>query len=152
MDSKKAAASRQQDRLPSNIATHGDNCIVAESACDVKNKLVRLRLASGSSVQDIVTKVQTLYPAYDRYLHSKAENGRKYGIRLRSDAMKLLEEAFGDEVREAVREHRTKPKRLYARVTDAIYGVLQRECERRHETMQDMLERIIIHYIAEKGL
>ena len=152
MNNKKAVASRQQDRLPTNAAANGDSCILTDTAADVKNKLVLLRVASGSSVQDIVTKVQTLYPAYDRYLHSKVENGRKYGIRLRSDAMKLLEEAFGEGLQEARKEHRRKPRRLYARVTDAVYSVLQRECERRHETMQDMLERIILNYIAEKGI
>lgn len=49
-----------------------------------------LRLFFDIPAADMVQKVQELYPKYDKYLQSKAENSDMYGVEICSDALRAL--------------------------------------------------------------
>ena len=155
MENKKAANERQHVKPQEHgVATNNTDVIVTDSKPEVKseNAIQRLRVERHIPVADMVDVVRTLYPGYDNPLHSKVENGYKYGIRLREDAEKLIFAKYTiSPSKPRKTERRLKPRRIQARVTEAVYGVLQRLVERDHLTMQEFLEGIILKAIAEKG-
>lgn len=151
MDNKKAADVRQHVEPHGNgvIGDHTD-AIVANSKKEVKseNEIQRLRVDLHIPVADMVEVVRTLYPSYDKPLHSKVENGYKYGIRLREDAEKLIFAKYTiSPSKPRKTERRLKPRRIQARVTEAVFCVLQRLVERRKITMQDLIEGMIYEHI-----
>lgn len=151
MNRKNASPPRQQDSSQ-NAADHGVVDIVADGAAEVKpgNAIRSLRLERHIPASDMVAVVRTLYPGYDKPLHSKVDNGDKYGIRLRADAEKLLLHHFAENDRKRRKGvHRKKPKRIQARVSEQVYGVLQRITEQSGQTMQEFLEGLILKYISE---
>lgn len=153
MGNKKAADERQHVKPQENGAsTNNTEAIVNDSKPEVKseNEIQRLRVERHIPVADMVDVVRTLYPGYDKPLHSKVDNGEKYGIRLRPDAEKLLLHHFAMNDRKRRKgDHRKKPKRIQARVSEQVYGVLQRITEQSGQTMQEFLEGLILKYISE---
>ena len=99
----------------------------------------------------MVEVVQQIYPKYDNTVQSKCEHGDEYGINLRSDAMRALLHRFAPD-RQIARKKgkRTKPHRGQARLSDAVYGQLQRLITRSGVTMQDFIEGLIFDYIAKQ--
>ena len=93
--------------------------------------------------------VQTLYPGYDRFLHSKVDNGAKYGVRLRADAERLLLEHFAEKPRKSPKTvRRSKPCRITARLSEPVFEQLQRAMRESGQTMQTYIEQIIIQHLG----
>lgn len=125
--------------------------IVPENPGEVKNDLRQLRLSTAAPVTEMVDIVRTLYPKYDKTLQSKCEHGEEYGIQLRSDAMRALLHRFAPDGRGAPKaDGRTKPYRIQARLTKAVYGQLQQLVGERGATMQDFIEGLILDYLTRR--
>ena len=56
-----------------------------------------LRLFHDIPAADMVAKVQDLYPKYDKYMQSKAENSDMYGVEICADALRLLWKEYDPE-------------------------------------------------------
>ena len=153
MENKKATDERQHVKPQEHgVATNNTDTIVTDSKPEVKseNAIQRLRVERHIPVADMVEVVRTLYPGYDKPLHSKVDNGDKYGIRLRADAEKLLLHHFAKNDRKCRRnDRRKKPKRIQARVSETIYGTLQRHISDAGITMQDFIEGLIFDFIEK---
>lgn len=153
MWNKKAADERQHVKPQEHgVASNNTDAIVTDSKPEVKseNAIQRLRVERHIPVADMVEVVRTLYPGYDKPLHSKVDNGDKYGIRLRADAEKLLLHHFAENDRKCRRsDRRKKPKRIQARVSETIYGTLQRHISNAGITMQDFIEGLIFDFIEK---
>lgn len=116
------------------------------------NLLQRLRTERGIPARDLVEVVAAIYPKYDKTLHSKVEHGEEYGIRLRADAERALREHFAPDRPSAARKpRRSKPHRVQVRLSEAVYSLLQQRLARSETTMQDLIEGLILKYIANEG-
>ncbi len=94
---------------------------------------------------DIVEVVRSAFPGFDKSLLSKCRNYRRYGVGLRSGAVKLLEDHFRIQGREGHRQPaRKKPRRIQCRITEAVYGLLQRRIAQTGQNIQDYLEALIL--------
>ena len=114
-----------------------------------ENAIQRLRLERHIPAQDMVEVVQTLYPGYDRFLHSKVDNGARYGIRLRADAERLLLEHFAEKPQKPPKTvHRSKPCRITARLSEPVFERLQRAICESGQTMQSYIEQIILQHLG----
>ena len=150
MQEKSAAALLQQTRPQVVVPT---TPIIPAIPAKVKadNPLQRLRLERGIPVKDMVEVVQALYPKYDKTVQSKVEHGNEYGINLRPDAMRALLNRFAPDRRSAARApRRTKPYRVQARLSERVYGQLQQLTAQTGTTMQDLLERLIVDFLANR--
>lgn len=129
------------------------SCIVHEDGADVKpGNLLQQIEKSGVKSSEMVAVVQRLYPGYDRFLHSKCRNGEKYGIMLRPDAMDAVVTEFAPELRNAHRSGpRSKPMRIQARLTEAVYGALQQALRAKGVTAQRWIEDLVLAFIAQEG-
>lgn len=100
----------------------------------------------------MVDVVRSIYPRYDRFLHSKVENGTSYGIQLRPDAMHALVQRFAPELlMRPRRPQRRKPNRIQARLSDALYGQLQLHLCTHGLTVQDFLEVLVTDFFAAQN-
>lgn len=116
MENKKAADECQHVKPQEHgVASNNTDAIVTDSKPEVKseNAIQRLRVERHIPVADMVEVVRTLYPGYDKPLHSKVDNGDKYGIRLRADAEKLLLHHFAENDRKCRRSDRRKKPSVY---------------------------------------
>lgn len=151
MEKNKTTVGDQPEQPQANgEGTNNTAIILPENGQDVKptSKIQRIRIEKHLPVSEMVEAVRTLYPGYDKPLHSKVENGDRYGISLREDAEQLLIHTFAPEtVKRRRSDHRKKPKRIQARVTETVYGALQQRAERRKITMQDLIEAMIFEYL-----
>ena len=129
------------------------NNIVQKSAADVKPaNLLRQIEEGGVKPSEMVAVVQSLYPGYDRFLHSKCKNGEQYGIMLRPDATSAIITRFAPELRNGHRRDvRTKPRRIQARLSEALYGALQRRLQALGITTQQWIEDLALALIAQEG-
>ena len=107
-----------------------------------------MREYAGCRAVDMVEVVREIYPKYDKYLHSKVENGKEYGIQLRPDATKELVQRFAPEIQAKPRKpNRRKPNRIYARLPDALYRQkLQQHLQSTGQTAQDFIEGLIAQF------
>lgn len=123
------------------------NPIIAEETKSVKLDLTepsQLREYAKIKAVEMVEVVQGIYPRYDKYIHSKCENGKEYGIQLRPDATRALIQRFAPEFLEKPRKpNRKKPNRIQARLPDMLYEQLQQHLQRSGQTMQDFLEGLV---------
>lgn len=120
-----------------------------------ENPLRALRINAGVSAREMVEVVQTLYPKYDKTLQSKCENGEEYGVELKRDAMQALMDRFaqssGSATSSARKDGHRYQCRLYCRLPDEQYGLLQRYIrEEGYTTMQDWLSNMIDRFIEER--
>lgn len=143
---KEVAALLEQKQPQAKNHTH----IIAEELQSVKPNLrepAQLREHAKIKATDMVEVVQGLYPRYDKYIHSKCENGKEYGIQLRPDATKALLQRFAPEFLENPRKpKRKKPNRVQARLPDALFEQLQQHLQRSGQTMQDFLEGLVSQF------
>lgn len=104
------------------------------------------------SQRDIIDVVQESAPGFDKYLLSKVERPKKYGIRLLNKIEQTLVEAFPQTAPEPRKPDRRKnPCRLYCRVGKRMYGQLQRALQADgFKTTQDGLVYIISKYLEGK--
>ena len=94
---------------------------------------------------DQVEVVRTIYPGFDGTLLSKCRNYRKYGVRIRTDALNALAEHFRITATDAPhKRHRKKPNRIQCRLSDALFELLQKRLKRTGQTTQDYLETVIL--------
>jgi len=101
-------------------------------------------------LMDMVEVVKTLYPRCDKSLISKCAHGHETGAMLRPDALKALQVHFAEDDRNAPhRPRRRKPNRLTCRITDALYGALQRRIHATGQTVQDYIEALILKDLTE---
>lgn len=145
---EKETAPRQQSQSPKDgVLSINSTSILSALPEDVK-RIREIRLAHGTPA--VVSTVQTLYPRYDRYIQSRVEHGDETGICLRRDAMRALVERFGPGPEKRTRsDRRSKPRRVQARLSEAVYAALQRAAARSGLTMQDYLEGMIIAHLNE---
>lgn len=152
---EKGTDPRQQIQSPREaVSMNGiTSCIVHEDGADVKpGNLLQQIEESGVKPAEMVAVVQRLYPSYDRFLHSKCRNGEKYGIMLRPDAMDAIITEFAPGLRNARRSGpRSKPMRIQARLTEAVYGALQRALRAKGMTAQRWIEDLALALIAQEG-
>lgn len=143
---KEVAALLEQKQPQAKNHTH----IIAEEPKSVKpnlRELAQLREHAKIKATDMVEVVQGLYPRYDKYIHSKCENGKEYGIQLRPDATKALLQRFAPEFLEKPRKpNRKKPNRIQARLPDALFKQLQQHLQQSGQTAQDFLEGLIAQF------
>ena len=143
---KEVAALLEQKQPQAKNHTH----IIAEEPKSVKpnlRELAQLREHAKIKAMDMVEVVQTLYPRYDKYIHSKCENGKEYGIQLRPDATKALLQRFAPEFLEKPRKpNRKKPNRIQARLPDALFAQLQLHLQQSGQTAQDFLEGLVAQF------
>ena len=167
MDNKNASHPRQQEcsqctgNRCQTTESNGSISIVPDQKPIVKpaiakagnpphseNAIQRLRLERHIPVRDMVEVVQTLYSGYDRFLHSKVDNGAKYGVRLRDDAERLLLEHFAEKPQKPPKTvRRSKPCRITARLSESVFERLQRTVAANNITIQALLEQLILNYI-----
>ena len=96
-------------------------------------------------MMDMLEVVKTIYPRCDKSLLSKCAHGEETGAKLRGDAMKALMVHFHEDgQKKPVQPVRKKPHRIQCRVTDAVYGALQRRIRRYGLNTQDYLEALIL--------
>lgn len=129
------------------------NSILSDQSADVKaENLLKQVEASGVKPSEMVAVVQSLYPGYDRFLHSKCKNGEQYGIMLRPDATSAIITRFAPGLRNGHRRDvRTKPRRIQARLSEALYGALQRRLQALGITTQQWIEDLALALIAQEG-
>ena len=129
------------------------HCIVHDKAPDVKPaNLLRQIEESGVKPAEMIATVQRLYPGYEKTLHSKCKNGEKYGIMLRPDAMAAVVTRFAPELRNGLRsDRRSKPRRVQARLSEAVYGALQRALRAKGVTVQQWIEDSALGLINQTG-
>ena len=143
---KEVAALLEQKQPQAKNHTH----IIAEDLKSVKpnlRELAQLREHAKIKATDMVEIVQGLYPRYDKYIHSKCENGKEYGIQLRPDATKALLQRFAPEFLEKPRKpNRKKPNRIQARLPDALFEQLQLHLQQSGQTAQDFLEGLVAQF------
>lgn len=143
---KEVAALLEQKQPQAKNHTH----IIAEEPKSVKpnlRELAQLREHAKIKATDMVEVVQGLYPRYDKYIHSKCENGKEYGIQLRPDATKALLQRFAPEFLEKPRKpNRKKPNRIQARLPDALFEQLQLHLQQSGQTAQDFLEGLVAQF------
>lgn len=143
---KEVAALLEQKQPQAKNHTH----IIAEEPKSVKpnlRELAQLREHAKIKATDMVEVVQGLYPRYDKYIHSKCENGKEYGIQLRPDATKALLQRFAPEFLEKPRKpNRKKPNRIQARLPDALFAQLQLHLKQSGQTAQDFLEGLVAQF------
>lgn len=119
------------------------------------NELKALRIRKNVPVKAMIEVVQKIYPKYDKYIHSKCENGDQYGIELTKAAMDALYTAFDPE-RSSARSARRKDKHrltcsIKARLETPVYEALQQLIEAEgHATVQDWLTEKVTGYIQGK--
>lgn len=119
------------------------------------NELRDLRLLLNLPVKEMVEVVRTIYPKYDKTLHSKCENCDSYGVYLLPDAVDALRRLKGYEPqgsRRTVKKERHRLTcRISARLEDGEYGVLQQYLKADgHKTMQELLTALVRRYLKEK--
>lgn len=143
---KEVAALLEQKQPQAKNHTH----IIADDGNSVKpnlTELSQLREFAKIKATDMVEIVQGLYPRYDKYIHSKCENGKEYGIQLRPDATKALLQRFAPGYLEKSRKpNRRKPNRIQARLPDALYQQLQLHLQQSGQTAQDFLEGLVAQF------
>ena len=95
----------------------------------MSNELRDLRINKSIAGKDIVAAVQKIYPKFDKSMLSKSEQGSKYGVTLRRDAMDALIDEFAPESKEAIMKRRNGGHRLACRISCRLekddYGLLQ---------------------------
>lgn len=145
---------RQQIQSPSGAHKKSTNSIVPGNPPDVKY-IIALQDARRIPTAEIVETVAAIYPKFDRFLLSKVRNGKKTGVRLRKDALDALTARFGETPSAGAegrrKPRRAKPMRISCRLTDEVYGTLQRLIARRGVTMQRFLEEIITSKLNEQS-
>ncbi len=126
--------------------------IVTNLPTDVKpnlRELALLREHAKIKATDMVEVVRGIYPRYDKYIHSKCENGKEYGIQLRPDAMNALVQRFAPELQKKPRKpNRSKPNRIQARLSDDVYAALQQLIKAKGVTVQQLIERLVLEYLS----
>lgn len=147
MSEKKEVAALLEQKQPQ---AKNPNPIIAEDKKSVKpnpNELSQLREYAGCRAVDMVEVVREIYPKYDKFIHSKVENGKDYGIQLRPDATKELVQRFAPEIQAKPRKpNRSKPNRIYARLPDALFEKLQQHLQSTSQTAQDFIEGLITQF------
>lgn len=147
MSTKKEVAALLEQKQPQ---AKNPTPIIADDGKSVKLNLAELshlREYAKIKATDMVEVVQGLYPRYDKYIHSKCENGKDYGIQLRPDATKALLQRFAPEYLEKPRKpNRKKPNRIQARLPDALYEQLQQHLRLTGQSAQDFLEGLVVQF------
>lgn len=149
MPKKSVTALGQQQRSQdgSGRQTNLPMSILPSTRGEVNCELQSLRERSGCKSIEMVDVVKGIYPKYDKYIHSKCENGREYGITLRPDAMDALVQRFAPEIQAKPRKpNRRKPNRIYARLPDALFEKLQQHLQSSGQTAQDFIEGLIAQF------
>lgn len=101
---------------------------------------------------EAVAVLQEQYPGFDKPLWSKCRHPEKYGIRLTSNADKMLAEK-GVKIprKRADKRSKEKSKRITFRASEEIFEALQCKAESTAEgTMQELMERAVKAYLEEK--
>ena len=103
-------------------------------------------------VSDMVEVVRTIYPKYDRFLHSRCVHGDETGVMLRPDALKTLLIHFREDgAKRSAERPRKKPNRVQCRLSDRLYTLLQRHIAQTGQTTQEYLEELIITHLTKES-
>lgn len=152
---KQETAPRQQSQSPgeTGVPMGSTTCIVPDQIPDVKpTNLLRQIEEDGVKPSEMIAVVQRLYPGYEKTLHSKCKNGEKYGVMLRPDAIAAIVTQFAPELRNnRRRDVRTKPRRIQARLSEAVYGALQQALRVKGVTVQRWIEDSALGLINQTG-
>jgi len=116
-------------------------------------ELRELRINKSLAGKDIVAVVQKIYPKFDKTMLSKSEQGSKYGVTLRRDAMDALIVEFAPEEIAAIKRRRGGGHRLRCKVAcrleDDDYAQLQQLIKADgYSTTQAWLAEMVKQYIS----
>ena len=119
--------------------------------------LRKLRLDLQLPAKDIVAVVQRLYPSFDKSMLSKSENGDKYGVTLKRDAVDAIVDEFAPEAKKAIAHRRNGYHRLTCRITCRLendeFDLLQQLIkDAGYKTTQDWLSDMVKQYIKTQNL
>ena len=105
----------------------------------------------GIKGHQLVDIMRERFPKYDKHLHSKVERPQEYGIRLVSQAERLLQEAFAKTDPTAGKPDRRRlPSKVQCRMTKRKYERLQRALKRNgYDTIQAGLAYIIDRFLDQ---
>lgn len=146
MSTKKVAAPLERKQPQANLDTPSiaGNPETVKLEIDTFHEFCKANRVLG---KDMISVVQVKYPKYDKMIHSKVVHGREYGIQLRHDAMRALQERFDPvQTKPPRREKRTKSARIQARLPDALFAQLQQHLQRSGQTAQDFLEGLVAQF------
>ena len=136
-----------EDKKPSSTKS------IAPKTPKVKHNPLRdLRISKKLVAGDMVDTVRLLYPKYDKSLQAKCENGDKYGVDLKPQAMDALLAKYAPELLEKERHrrdgrHRLKRK-VMCRLEDYEYDALIAKIkEDQLGTVQNALTWLIRNYL-----
>lgn len=121
----------------------------------MSDELRELRLGKKLPAKEIVAVVQRMYPSFDKTMLSKSENGDKYGVSIRRDALNALIDEFAPEERKAIEHQRNGRHKLTRRIScrlpdDVADELLQQIQADGYKTTQDWLDGVVKKYLASK--
>ena len=152
MSTKNAAAlvAQQRPRGGNGNSTQIPDSIVQNLPPDVK-AIRDFSERRHIPVSDMVEVVRTLYPKYDRFLHSRCAHGDETGVMLRPDALRTLQLHFQEDgAKRPAERPRKKPNRVQCRLSDRLYTLLQQHIAQTGQTTQEYLEDLIIANLTKE--
>lgn len=118
--SPKVRAEEQHHTPATDMITHSEEKVK-------RNLLKELRVENDLSARDMVEVVREKYPKYDKTLQTKCENGDKYGVDIRGDALEALYEKFAPgTLRRKKKDYHKKRKAVFCRFTDEEYDEIMK--------------------------
>lgn len=132
------------------------NCSISDNTAIVNNFDLRsLRQKKNISAKDIIELVRSMFPGFDKTLHSKCENGDKYGITLKISAQNAIIMKHAPELMEKEKRRRQGNHKLTATVFCRVDNETHRKLHDkiRNEgwtSVQSWLTEIILEYLGGK--
>ena len=118
----------------------------------MSNDLQALRLSHSIPARDMAETVQKIYPRFDRYLLSKCEADRVYGVQIKTDALKALYQKYAPgewEKRKRRTDGHKNQSRIYCRMDEATYKRLIAQIRQDgFKTVQDWMLDQVLAYIG----
>jgi len=125
------------------------------------NELKEFRIQHGLHAQDMVDVLRKTYPKYDKTVHSKCENTKKYGAALCPEAMKILYDTFApnEQIYTGAPQKPCKPRKprrsdtkrqISARLSGERIAQLQQHIkDDGYSTMQEWIAGQVDNYLSQ---
>ena len=122
----------------------------------MSRELTRLRVENNLKAADIVDVVKKKLPSFDKSMLSKAENGDRYGIAIKSEIMDIILTELAPEQREVIKRRirggHIRTHKVQARLDECDYTALQQlKMRYGYKTTQDLLTDLIQKFIKEQN-
>ena len=97
----------------------------------------------GIKDKDVVDAIQTIYPKYDKYLHSKVKRADIYGVGLSRAAETLLKQKYARPSAPHSQKSAGDRRIIRVPIPQPIYDRLQQALNENQETLRDFILNII---------